>query len=144
MIPKGLIIAIASGVVAAAALGIYLQNLNYKNTEFVIGPSITILIERQDYKKGENIPIEIINSGTNTITFPEDLADLRVRALDGTVFFSTSLEGLELLPTQKHVYEWNQLKNDGSQINEGRYVVDITAYADNQKISDSISVNILK
>lgn len=143
MIPKGLIIAVGTGIVAAAALGIYLQNTSYKNLEFVIGPSISVFIEKQDYKTGESIPIEIINSGTTNLAFPEDLPSLQVRALDGTVFFSTSFDG-ELIPTQIHVYEWDQLKNDGTKISGGSYVIDIVAYDNNQKISDSVTVNILK
>lgn len=143
MIPKSLLIAIIIGTVAAVALGIYLEKIRSHDLEFVEGASISILVEKQDYELGESVAINIINSGTTEITFL-DQPSLQVRALDGTVFFSTSFNGLKLSPNQKHVYEWLQQKNDNSKIIEGRYVIDAFAYVDNQKISDSTTVNILR
>jgi hypothetical protein len=145
MIPKSLVIAVVLGVSAAAALGIYFVKLGSQDLEFVQGPAVSILVEKQDYKLGEKITIGIINTGTTEITFSDELPSLRIRALDGTVFFSTSFDGLHLTPNQKHVFEWEQLKNDSSKIIEGRYVIDSFAYnPDKQKISDSVTVNILK
>jgi hypothetical protein len=144
MIPKSLIIAVAMGVAAAAALGIYFERLNSQNLEFVQGSAISVFVEKKDFKLGENIKIGIINSGTTEVIFSES-PSLRIRALDGTVFFSTSFDGQKLEPHQKYTFEWNQLKNDNSRIIEGRYVIDSFAYdPDNQKISTSVTVNILK
>jgi hypothetical protein len=143
MIPKSLVISVVTGVVAAAAMGVYLQGLASQSVVFVQGPSISVYAERQYYNLGEPIQIQIINSGTSEISFAEDLPALRIRALDGTMFFSTSFEGLKLAPKQKHIFEWVQQKNDGSKVIEGRYVVESFAYADNKKLSDSFTLDIL-
>jgi hypothetical protein len=143
MIPKSLVIAVATGIAASAILGVYLQGLNPSGVIFVQGPSVSVHTEKQDYKLGEKITIQIINSGTSEIHF-SDLG-LQIRALDGTIFFSASLDGLKLQPKQQHVFEWAQQKNDDSKIIEGRYIVDLIAYdQDNQKLSDSATVNVLR
>jgi hypothetical protein len=145
MIPKGLLIAVLTGVAASATIGVYLQSLSSHGIEFVQGPSVSIHVEKNDYKLGENVLIQIINSGTSELTFSDDMPSLRIRALDGTVFFSTSFDGLKLAPKEKHTFEWNQQKNDSSKIIEGRYVIDSFAYEQNdQKISDSITLTLLK
>jgi hypothetical protein len=145
MIPKSLLISVATGVAAAAALGIYFMGLVSQDIEYVQGSAISVFVEKHDYKLGENIPITIINSGTSQITFSKDLPSLRIRALDGTVFFSTNFDGLKLEPNEKYVFEWPQLKNDSSKIIEGRYVVDSFGYDVNkQKTSDSIIINIVR
>lgn len=145
MIPKGLAIAVLTGVAASVTIGMYLQSMSSQGIEFVQGPSVSIHVDKNDYKIGENILIQIINSGTSELTFSDDMPSLQIRALDGTVFFSTSFDGLKLAPKQKHAFEWNQQKNDSSKIIEGRYVIDSFAYEQNdQKISDSITLNLLK
>ncbi|MEW6043352.1 MAG: hypothetical protein AB1608_03735 [Thermoproteota archaeon] len=143
MIPKSLAISVATGVIAAAAMGVYLQGLTSQGVVFVQGPSISVYAEKESYKLGETIQIQLINSGTSEILFVKDLPGLRIRALDGTIFFSTSFEGLKLAPKQKHVFEWGQQKNDDSKVIEGRYVVESFAYADNKKLSDSFTLDIL-
>jgi hypothetical protein len=145
MIPKGLLIAVVMGVAAGAVTGVYLQNLDSQSAVLPNGSSISISTERQDYKLGQSIQITIINSGTNELIFSNDVPSLRVRALDGTVFFSTSFDGLKLAPNQKHVFEWNQQKNDNSKIIEGRYVIDSFAHdSANQKLDDSTTINIFQ
>jgi hypothetical protein len=144
MIPKSLLFSVGMGVIAAAVLGIYFAKLGSQDLEFVQGPAISVFVEKQDYKLGEKISIGIINSGTTEITFSSELPSLRIRALDGTVFFSTHFDGLKIAPNQKHIFEWEQLKNDSSKIIEGRYVIDSFAYSEKQKISDSVTVNILR
>ncbi|MEM4378277.1 MAG: hypothetical protein QXX85_04750 [Candidatus Nitrosotenuis sp.] len=144
MIPKSLVISVASGVVAAAAMGMYLQGLTSQGVIYVQGPSISVYAEKQYYNLGETIQIQIINSGTSEISFAEDLPGLRIRALDGTVFFSITFEDLKLEPKQKHVVEWAQQKNDNSKVIGGRYVVESFAYgADGKKVSDSFTLDIL-
>ncbi|MFY9299819.1 MAG: hypothetical protein WAO91_01340 [Candidatus Nitrosotenuis sp.] len=145
MIPKGLLIAVATGVAAGAIAGVYLQNLNSQNIVSVDGSSISIHVEKQDYELGQTVAIQIINSGTTKLRFSDEIPSIRVRALDGTVFFSTSFDGVKLLPGQKYSFEWNQQKNDNSKIIEGRYVVESFAYdQNNQKVSDSTTLNVLR
>lgn len=145
MIPKGLLIAVVTGVAAGAIAGVYLQNLNPQNIVSVDGSSISIHVEKQNYELGQPVAIQITNSGTTELRFSDELPSIRVRALDGTVFFSFSFDGVKLLPGQKYSFEWNQQKNDNSKIIEGRYVVESFAYdQNNQKISDSTTLNVLR
>lgn len=144
MIPKGLVIAVVTGMTAAVALGVYLEKINSQDFVFVEGPAISLVVEKQNYKLGEIVQVSIINSGTTDIIFSAEQPSLRIRALDGTVFFSTRFADLRLEPNQKYDYEWDQQKNDSSKIIEGRYVIDATAYYNKQKVSDSVTVNILK
>ena len=146
MFPKSLVIAVLSGVIASAALGSFFitLTLQQQELEFVDGPSVSILVDKNDYKLGEKIVITIVNTGTSTISLSGDLPSLKIRALDGTVFFSTSFDGLTLEPRAQHVFEWNQLKNDNSQILEGRYVIDSFAYGEDGQLSDSATVNVHK
>ena len=145
MMPKSLVISVAAGVIVAAAFGVYLQGLNSQSIVFVQGPAISVYVERQDFKLGEIIPIQIINSGTSDVAFSAELPSLKIKALDGTVFFTASFEGVKLAPKQKHTFEWKQQKNDDSKIIEGRYVIESSAYdQNNQKVSDSFTLNVLK
>jgi hypothetical protein len=145
MIPKGLLIAVVMGVSAGAITGVYLQNLGSQNTVLPNGSSISIHVEKQDYNLGQSVQVTITNSGTNELIFSNDVPGLRVRALDGTVFFSTSFDGLKLAPNQQHVFVWKQQKNDNSKIIEGRYVIDSFAHdSTSQKVGDSTTINILQ
>ncbi|WP_268541714.1 hypothetical protein [Candidatus Nitrosotenuis cloacae] len=146
MFPKSLVIAVLSGIVASASLGTFFITLNMQQQEleFVDGPSVSILADKIDYKLGEKVVITVVNTGTSKISFQAEMPSLRIRALDGTVFFSTSFGGLALEPGQQHVFEWNQLKNDNSQILEGRYVIDSFAYGDGEQLGDSATVNVHK
>ncbi|MDC8438464.1 MAG: hypothetical protein LV468_05620 [Candidatus Nitrosotenuis sp.] len=146
MFPKSLVIAVLSGIVASASLGTFFITLNMQQQEleFVDGPSVSILADKIDYKLGEKVVITVVNTGTSKISFQAEMPSLRIRALDGTVFFSTSFGDLALEPGQQHVFEWNQLKNDNSQILEGRYVIDSFAYGDGEQLGDSATVNVHK
>lgn len=146
MIPKGLIVAIIMGVSASLALGLYFEKTYHKQgLEFTDGSAISILTDKHDYNLDETITVQIINSGTSEVSFQNDLASFRVRALDGTEFFSTSFNGTKLAPKEKYTFEWNQQKNDNSHILEGRYVLESIAYDDGKhKIHDSTTVNIFK
>ncbi len=65
MLSKSLIIFIGVGLVSALAFGIYL--IDVKNTSqliFVEGNSVSVVTEKFDFKKGEEIKIRIVNSGT--------------------------------------------------------------------------------
>jgi hypothetical protein len=146
MIPKGLLVSVVAGVLASGALGVYFMKLHSQEQEikFVDGPSLSILSDKPDYALGENVTIRLVNSGTTTITFTNDLPSIRIRALDGTTLFSVSFDGLTLDPTQEYLYEWNQLKNDNAPVLEGRYVVDSYTYENKRELGDSITINILR
>lgn len=145
MIPKSLLLALIAGVSGAGILGVYFESLNPQDIEYVQGSAISLLVEKRDFKMGETIPISIINSGTSQIVFSSDLPSLRIRALDGTVFFSANFDGVKLDPNEKYIYDWTQQKNDSSKISEGRYVVDSFGHdAEHREIADSVIINIIK
>ena len=145
MIPKSLTISVITGVVAAGLMGMYLQQLSSQNVVYVQGSSISGFAEKTRYSVGQSIQIQMVNSGTTKIGFSDTSPGIIIRALDGTTFFSTVLSGLQLEPTQKHAFEWNQQKNDNSKILEGRYVVEIIAFDESGKqITDSFTLDILK
>lgn len=147
MLPKSLVIAVVSGMAAAGMLGVYFMKLEAEQYElrFVDGPAVSVLVEKRDHKIGETVKITLINSGTTPIEFSNDAPNLQVRALDGTIFYSTNLDLRELSPGEEYALEWNQKKNDGSQVLEGRYVVMVFAYDESrQRLDDRLTVNIHK
>lgn len=145
MIPKGLLIAIIVGVSSALLLGVYLQKTyNGNDLKFIDGASISILTDKSDYTINDTIVVEIINTGTVDVSFSNMEPSLRVRALDGTEFYSTFSDGAHLTPKEKLTISWNQLKNDNTHILEGRYVVESFAYGKDQKIHDSTTINVFK
>jgi hypothetical protein len=145
MIPKGLFIAVVVGVSAGLALGVYLEKTYNGNAiQFVEGPSLSIMTEKSDYALAEPVKVEIINTGTIDVVFSSAEPSLRVRALDGTEFFSTYSDGAKLAPKEKLTITWSQQKNDDSNVLEGRYVIESFAFDRQTKIGDSITVNILR
>lgn len=145
MIPKGLLIAIILGVSSALVLGVYLQKTYNSNAlKFVEGTSISILTDKSDYTINDIVVIDVINTGTVTVSFSNLEPSIRVRALDGTEFYSTFSEGTQLAPKEKITISWNQLKNDNTRILEGRYVIESFAYDKDQKIHDSTTINVFK
>ena len=145
MIPKSLAFCVVTGIAASAILGIYLLQHNSKNIVYIHGTSITGYVEKNTYKIGQTIPIYLVNSGTTKIEFASNSPGIFIRALDGTIFFTQTLSGLNLEPEQKHVFEWEQQKNDDSKILEGRYVVEIIAFDESgKKVDDSFTLDLLK
>jgi hypothetical protein len=144
MIPKSLAICVVTGVVASALMGIYLQHLNSQSIIFVQGSSISGYAEKNSYSLGEPVLISIVNSGNTKLGFANDSPAIIIRALDGTIFFSTTMLG-SVEPTQKLTFEWNQQKNDNSKILEGRYVVEIITHDEyGKQITDSFTLDILR
>lgn len=147
MFPKGLVIAVCTGVLSAVILGVYLEQLNSKrqDLEFVDGPSLSVITDKQNYAVGESVQIRIVNSGTQVLAFSDNAAELQIRALDGTTFFSTNIQNPSLDPRQEVVFVWNQTKNDGTLVIGGRYVVESSMFTENgKKITDSATINVLK
>lgn len=147
MFPKGLVIAVCTGVVSAVILGIYLDQINSKKQglEFVEGHSLSVITDKQNYLAGESIQIRIVNSGTYPLMFSDNTTKLQIRALDGTTIFSSNIQNSKLDPKQESVFVWNQTKNDGTAVIGGRYVVESSTFTENeQKITDSITINVLK
>lgn len=152
MTSKTLIAFISVGLVAGLVFGLYL--IEVKNTNqlvFVDGPSISIVTEKYDFKKGEEIKIYIINSGTVPLTFPDSSYGLRVTGLWGMLMYNpdiiqeSDLEPYSLEPKEKVEFIWDQLKNDGDFTLEGLYKIHSKGFDPNEnKVEKSTTITIWK
>jgi hypothetical protein len=148
LLAKSLVIFICIGVFAGFAFGFYL--LEIKNTGqlvFVDGPSISILTEKSDFKKGEEIKITIVNSGNSTITFPDASYGLQISGLFGILIYSpsASAESSNLEPREEISFIWNQMKNDNTSVLEGLYKIHSSGFdSSGKKIEKTITINIWK
>ncbi|KAG2477440.1 MAG: hypothetical protein NPMRTH1_1140002 [Nitrosopumilales archaeon] len=148
MIPRGLILATCVGVMAGVILGvIFVDFKNPNELNFLQGPSLSILTEKTDFKKGEIITIRIINSGSVPLTFSDASYGLKISGLDGTLLYSPiSAQVISVLePKEEKSFEWDQIKNDGDPVLEGTYKISSRAMDNLEKtIKKSITINIYK
>ncbi len=148
MFPKGLILAILIGVIAGPVVGIILyESDTHEQLVFVDGSSISILTEKIDFKLGEEISIIIVNSGTTDLTFPDASYGLEIKQLDGIVVFKPySAQVVSTLSSYDEIeFVWDQTKNNGEQILEGRYkITSIGSDNDGNIVKKSITINVLK
>ena len=152
MSSKTLITFTIVGLIAGLVVGIYL--LDVKNTNqlvFVEGPSISIVTEKFDFKKGEEIKISIINSGTVPLTFSDSSFGLRITGLSGMLMYApASFQDLDfqshlLLPEEEIEFVWDQIKNDGDFTLEGLYKIHSKGFDPQEnKIEKSTTITIWK
>ena len=126
MLAKSLVLFIGIGVVAGLAFGVYL--IDVKNTSqlvFVEGPSVSVVTEKYDFKKGEEIKIQIVNSGTTSLTFSDASYGLRITGLSGILMYSPVAAQVisHLEPGDEIEFAWDQIKNDGDSALEGLYKI---------------------
>ena len=148
LLAKSLVLFIGVGLISGLAFGVYL--LDVKNTNqliFVEGPSISVVTEKIDFKKGEEIKIRIVNSGTVPLIFSDASYGLRITGLSGILMYTPiSVQVIsELKPNEEAELVWNQIKNDGDAALDGIYK--ISSYATNvagKSIEKSISITIWK
>jgi uncharacterized membrane protein len=135
-------------VVAGAILGvIFVDFKNPNELNFLQGPSLSILTEKTDFKKGETITIRIINSGSVPLTFSDASYGLKISGLDGTLLYSPiSAQVISVLePKEEKSFEWDQIKNDGDPVLEGTYKISSRGMDNLEKtIKKSITINIHK
>ena len=148
MIPRGLIIGICVGVVAGAILGVTLIETKTTNQlVFKEGSSLSIVTEKIDFKKGEEISIRIVNSGTVSLTFSDASYGLKITQLDGIETYSpVAAQVISVLePKQEVSFVWDQIKNDGDSTLHGVYKISSSGFDPEQKtIKKSITINIFK
>ena len=148
MFPRGLILAITIGVVAGPILGIILYETNtQEQLVYVDGSGISIVTEKTDFDLGEEIHIKIVNSGTTDLTFPDASYGLEIKQLDGIVVFKPySAQVVSTLSSYDEIeFVWDQAKNNGEQILEGRYkITSIGSDNDGNTVKKSITINVLK
>ncbi len=151
MSSKTLITFTGIGVIAGLLFGLYL--IDVKNTSqlvFVDGPSISIVTEKFDFKKGEEIKIRIINSGTVPLTFSDSSYGLKITGLSGMLMYSpdnfeSDLESFSLSPKEEINFVWDQIKNDGDSTLEGLYKIQSKGFdPTNNKVEKSTTITIWK
>ena len=148
MIPKGLIVAISVGMIAGAIFGIIFVNFNDPTQlQFSEGPSLSIITEKIDFHLGENITIQLINSGTIPLVFSDASYGLKITRLDTTILYSPiSAQVISTLePNEVITFVWDQIKSDGEPISTGIYRIASSAFdAENKLVKKAITINILK
>jgi len=141
-------LATSVGIIAGAILGvIFVDFKNPNELNFLQGPSLSILTEKTDFKKGEIITIRIINSGSIPLTFSDASYGLKISGLDGTLLYSpVSVQVISVLePKEEKSFKWDQIKNDGDPVLEGTYKISSSGMDNLEKtIKKSITINIHK
>ena len=128
LLAKSLVLFIGVGLISGFAFGVYL--LDVKNTSqlvFVEGPSISVVTEKIDFKKGEEIKIQIINSGTTSLIFSDSSYGLRITGLFGILMYSPVAAQVisQMEPGDEIEFSWDQIKNDGDLALEGLYKISV-------------------
>ena len=128
MLAKSLIIFVGIGVFAGLGYGIFLMDV--KNTSqliYVEGSSLSIVTAKFDFKKGEDIQMRIVNSGTTQLNFTDTSYGLRITGLSGILMYSpSSTPSVSILdPGEEVVFLWDQKKNDGDSALEGLYKISV-------------------
>ena len=148
MLAKSLIIFISIGVITGFAFGVYL--IDVKNTNqlvFVEGPSISVVTEKFDFKKNEDIKIRIVNSGSIPLIFSNSSNGLRITGLFGILMYSPVAAQVitQLEPGDEIEFSWDQIKNDNDAALEGLYKISTKA-VDKQgnQVKKSITITIWK
>ncbi len=148
MIPRGLVIGICVGIAAGAILGvIIIETKTTTQLVFTEGSSLSIVTEKIDFKKGEEISIRIVNSGTVPLTFSDASYGLKITQLDGIETYSpVAAQVISVLePKQEVSFVWDQIKNDGDSTLQGVYKILSNGLDPEQKtIKKSITINIFK
>ena len=128
MLAKSLVIFIGVGLISAFVFGLYL--IDVKNTSqlvFVEGNSISIVTEKFDFKKGEEIKIRIVNSGTTPLIFSNLSYGLKITGLSGILMYAPDAFSVPstLDPGDEVSFSWEQIKNDGDDALEGLYKISV-------------------
>ncbi|MGY5144695.1 MAG: hypothetical protein ACW9XH_09485 [Candidatus Nitrosopumilus sp. bin_32a] len=148
MLAKSLVLFIGIGVITGLGFGVYL--IDVKNTSqlvFVEGSSISVVTEKSDFKKGEEIEIRIVNSGTVPLTFSDTSYGLRITGLSGILMYAPiSAQVISSLESGDEItLSWNQIKNDGDAALEGLYKISAKAIDDEgNNVEKSTTITIWK
>jgi len=148
LLAKSLVLFICIGLISGLVYGVYLYDL--KNTSqlvFVEGPSISIVTEKSDFKQGEEIKIQIVNSGTTPLIFSDASYGLRITGLFGVLMYSPVAAQVisELEPGDEIEFSWDQIKNDNDVALEGLYKISVKGMdKQGNQVEKSTTVSIWK
>ena len=126
LLAKSLVLFIGIGVIAGFSFGVYLIDVKGSSQlVFVEGSSISVVTEKSDFKKGEEINIRIVNSGTTSLTFSDTSYGLKITGLSGILMYAPSTAQVisSLEPGDEIEFSWDQTKNDGDTALEGLYKI---------------------
>ncbi len=135
-------------MITGLAFGVYL--IDVKNTNqlvFVEGPSISVVTEKFDFKKNEDIEIRVVNSGSVPLTFSNASNGIRITGLSGILMYSLTPEQLipQLKPGDEIKFSWDQIKNNGNAVLEGLYKISVRGVDDQgNNVEKSTTVTIWK
>ncbi len=163
MIPRGLVVAVCIGVVAGAASGAALYGKGAAvpgaPLSYVDGPSLSVDVEKADYRTGDAVRIRVVNTGTVPLEFAGDTYyGVRITQLDGIEVYAPRSDSdnvavgpVVLGPGEEGVLVWHQTKNDGSAALHGTYRVSSSAvaaaeagYNEVMRLDASVAINIFK
>ena len=103
--------------------------------------------EKSDFKKGEEIKIRIVNSGTVPLTFSDSSYGLKITGLSGILMYTpVSAQVISHLdPGDEIELSWNQIKNDDNAALEGLYKISTSGTnSAGDKVERSTTVTIWK
>ncbi|WP_049641011.1 hypothetical protein [Candidatus Rhodobacter oscarellae] len=148
MLAKSLVLFIGIGLIAGLVFGIYLIDVK-SNSQlvYVEGSSVSIVTEKSDFKKNEEINIRIVNSGTTSLIFSDASYGLRITGLSGILMYTPSAAQVvsSLEPGDEISFSWDQNKNDGDVALEGLYKISVKGMDElKNKVENSITVAIWK
>ena len=148
MFPKSLLFAIILGVVSGPIFGIILYEYAIEEQlVYVDGTSLSIVTEKTSFDLGEPILIQIINSGTDELQFPDASYGLVIKQLDSIPIFSpVSAQVKSKLDSHEEVsFVWDQIKNNGDEILEGTYKITSKAITlDGNIIEKIVTIHVFK
>lgn len=149
MIPKGATICFVIGVLGAGALGAYLYQISSQTPKlvYVDGPSLTVIPDKINYRLGQPVHIRVINSGSTPLVFSDSSLDLKIRGLDGTIIYSPPSTGtsVTMSPHQEAMFVWNQTKNGGGKVFEGRYKIESNTLPEaGNELKKSVTINVFQ
>jgi len=148
LLPKSLVLFIGIGLISGLVFGVYLFDIqNTSQLVFVEGSSISIVTEKFDFKKGEEIKIRIVNSGTTPLIFSDASYGLTVTGLTGILIYSPLAAQVisHLEPGDEIEFSWDQIKNDSDVALDGLYKISAKG-VDNQgnQVEKSTTITIWK
>ena len=167
MVPRGLAVAVCVGMAAGAVAAAALHGKGDAWTagmpvSYVEGASVSVAVERADYRPGEYVRIRVVNTGTVPLEFADGSYGVRVTQLDGIEVYSPRPESASasgdaapgaaatLGPREEATVVWNQTKNDGGAALHGTYKISSSAApaagaaADAEGLDASVTINILR
>ena len=148
MLAKSLILFIGIGVITGLVFGVYLIDVKSSSQlVFVEGSSVSIVTEKSDFKKNEEINIRIVNSGTTSLIFSDASYGLRITGLSGILMYAPTTTHVmsSLEPGDEIIFSWDQIKNDGDVALEGLYKISVKVMDElENNVENSITVAIWK